>query len=974
MWRKNFWLAAVVLSASGGLEAQAAPAPNPSLSALDSGVNEAEAVSHELEITDLDVRVEVVGNVAETTVTARFANSGGNDLEGTFTLQLPDGAVVSGYALDVEEVMIDGVLMPPVRARLAFEEKLRVRVDPGLGEVRRGNVFSTRVYPILAAGRIIRLKFAAPVSPGRGYELPLVSHTPIARATLGVRVRKGEASPDLGWPVAVKSEWRRVDGDLVNEIVLKNQKLDGAMSIGAAATDGRAFVTRHPSGRRFVELRDVAPGAAPAQSRPRSLRIYWDRSGSRREADLARELELLERYVAATGVTKLEVVPFSSSGATALKAQDVTLATRAIRALDYRGATSFDVLARGSSAAADVCLMFSDGVATIDARPELRFGCQLHAITSAADADLGYLGLLTRLNGGTTVSLARVTPEEAVRRLVTPAPRVLEARSDEGESLRVATLDAGARGWAVVVDAPARGDLVLRLSGVEPGIVERRYTLLNSYGSFAGTGALWAGSRVQELAGDAEQDAELRELSQRYSIASPAMSFIVFEAPEDYINARVAPPASYPAELLEEYREEKLDADEEAAERKAEWLEELVEAWQEQKEWWAEKYESATEPEDLPNVIATSPAPSAAAPAPAAAGSADIGRMPHRVAAQAIESSGAVDEIAVTGMRASDVGPKISLELEPWKPERPYLVALEAAGAGEYARELDAQQSRYGAMPAFYFDVAEWLYRRQRVAEAIEILLSALELPAQDTQTLALVADRLQRYGALDRAIWIHERVRYLEPHRPQPARNLARALQQRGLASRGTSARADLERAMALLTELIMTPPEEDYEGIELVALMDANEVIPRLRAAGSRKIELDPRLIAVLDVDLRVVIEWNTPGTDMDLWVDQPDGERCVYSNAETSIGGQLSNDMTSGYGPEQYLLRRAIGGEYAISIDVFATDAINPNGATMVTAHLTRNYGRRNQKTETMELELRPEDEGEKLVGKFRVGRGR
>ena len=967
MWRIICWLATVVLAGSGGHDAQAAPAANPSLSALESGVNDAGAVSRELEIADLDVRVEVVGNVAETTVTARFVNSGGNDLEGTFTLQLPDGAVVSGYALDVEKVMIDGVLMPPVRARLAFEEKLRVRVDPGVAEVRRGNVFSTRVYPILAEGRVIRLKFAAPLSPGRGYQLPLVSPTPIAHATLGVRVRKGEASPSLTWPAAIKSEWRRVDGDLVNEIVVQDQKFDGALSIGAAASEGRAFVTRHPSGRRFVELRDVAPGAAPTPILPRSLRIYWDRSGSRREADLARELELLERYVAATGATKLEVVPFSSSGATPHAAKDLELATRAIRALDYRGATSFEVLARGSSAAADVCLMFSDGVATIDARPELRFGCQLHAITSAVDADLGYLGLLARLNGGTTVSLARMTPEEAVRLLVTPAPRVLEARSDVGESLRVATLEAGARGWAVVVDAPARGDLVLRIAGVEPGVVERRYTLLNNYGSFAGTGALWAGSRIHELAGDAEQDAELRDLSQRYSIASPAMSFIVFEAPEDYINARVAPPASYPAELLEEYREEKLDADEEAAERKAEWLEELLEAWQEQKEWWTEEYESESEADELPNVVATSPAP-------AAAGSEGISRTPNRAAEQMAMSSGDVDEIAVTGMRASDAGPKISVELEPWKPERPYIVALEAAGPGEYARELDAQESRYGAMPAFYFDVAEWLYRRQRVAEAIEMLLSALELPSQDTQTLALVADRLQRYGALDRAIWIHERVRNLEPHRPQPARNLARALQQRGLASRGASARADLERAMALLTEVIMTPPEDDYEGIELVALMDANEVIPRLRAAGSRKIELDPRLIALLDVDLRVVIEWNTPGTDMDLWVDQPDGERCVYSNAETSIGGQLSNDMTSGYGPEQYLLRRAIGGEYAISVDVFATDAINPNGATMVTAHLTRNYGRRNQKTETMELELRPEDEGEKLVGKFRVGRGR
>jgi hypothetical protein len=258
------------------------------------------------------------------------------------------------------------------------------------------------------------------------------------------------------------------------------------------------------------------------------------------------------------------------------------------------------------------------------------------------------------------------------------------------------------------------------------------------------------------------------------------------------------------------------------------------------------------------------------------------------------------------------------------------------------------------------------------VLEAIDMLLSALELPSQDSQTLSLVADRLKRYGAIDRAVWAYEQVRRLEPHRPQPARNLALALAQRAQNSRGAAATADLERAMALLTEVIMTPVDDAYEGIELVALTDANELIPRLRAAGSRKLDLDPRLVTLLDVDLRVVIEWNTPGTDMDLWVDQPDGERSIYSNPLTHVGGQLSNDMTSGYGPEQYLLRRSIDGEYAIKVNVYSADAINPNGATMVTAHLTRNYGRRNSQTETMELELKPGDEGEMLVGRFRVGR--
>jgi hypothetical protein len=39
--------------------------------------------------------------------------------------------------------------------------------------------------------------------------------------------------------------------------------------------------------------------------------------------------------------------------------------------------------------------------------------------------------------------------------------------------------------------------------------------------------------------------------------------------------------------------------------------------------------------------------------------------------------------------------------------------------------------------------------------------------------------------------------------------------------------------------------------------------------------------------------------------------------------------------------------------------------------VTAHLYRDFGRKTQREEMMDLELGPEDEGELLVGKFVVG---
>jgi len=125
------------------------------------------------------------------------------------------------------------------------------------------------------------------------------------------------------------------------------------------------------------------------------------------------------------------------------------------------------------------------------------------------------------------------------------------------------------------------------------------------------------------------------------------------------------------------------------------------------------------------------------------------------------------------------------------------------------------------------------------------------------------------------------------------------------------------------------MTPWSEDYDGVEMIALMEANRLIPIYRSLGGVEVALDPRLIALLDVDLRVVIEWNSEENDIDLWVDEPNGERAIYSNPRTVIGGRLSNDMTSGYGPEEYLLRRAPNGTFTVRANVYAADRINPNG---------------------------------------------
>ena len=62
----------------------------------------------------------------------------------------------------------------------------------------------------------------------------------------------------------------------------------------------------------------------------------------------------------------------------------------------------------------------------------------------------------------------------------------------------------------------------------------------------------------------------------------------------------------------------------------------------------------------------------------------------------------------------------------------------------------------------------------------------------------------------------------------------------------------------------------------------------------------------------DVAALIFWNTDGTDVDLHVVEPSGEECFYQHTQTASGGHISRDVTTGYGPELYLLPKAPSGK--------------------------------------------------------------
>jgi hypothetical protein len=84
-----------------------------------------------------------------------------------------------------------------------------------------------------------------------------------------------------------------------------------------------------------------------------------------------------------------------------------------------------------------------------------------------------------------------------------------------------------------------------------------------------------------------------------------------------------------------------------------------------------------------------------------------------------------------------------------------------------------------------------------------------------------------------------------LDPDRPQPRRLLALALARLAALS-SSNAKVDLTRAVELLYGIPTTPLDGPWNGIEMIALDEANALLPQLHRAGG-KIDMDPTARAV-------------------------------------------------------------------------------------------------------------------------------
>jgi Ca-activated chloride channel family protein len=249
-----------------------------------------------------EVRVRVVGRVAEIEVSEWFVNEGRRLAEGEYLYPLPGEAVFQGFSLFQGDTELRGEIMDANRAREIYESIVRRRADPALIELAGQGLLRARIFPIQPgetrqvtlrytqvlerAGNALRLAYVGGVR-GSG------DRTAIDRdrfgegrpAPQGVETSFEIDIPDAGdfldpfsptHPIEVDRRGERMTVSIDGEVL-------GRLAVFlplAGEPVGLSIATHRPIGDDGYFMLTLSPDRATRRAEPRDVTVVMDVSGS----------------------------------------------------------------------------------------------------------------------------------------------------------------------------------------------------------------------------------------------------------------------------------------------------------------------------------------------------------------------------------------------------------------------------------------------------------------------------------------------------------------------------------------------------------------------------------------------------------------------------------------------------------------------------------------------------------------------
>lgn len=545
------------------------------------------------------VKVEIVDQVAKTSVDQVFVNNFGRDIEGTYIFPVPEGASVSDFAMYIGHERVKGEILDGRAARRIYEDIVRRMKDPGLLEYMGRNLFRARVYPIPARGeKRVQISYSEVLKAENGlvkYLYPLnterFSRDPLADVGISVRIESQVPILNVYSPshkVAV-----RKDGEGAARVGYEARDVrpdkDFAVYYSLSKDDvGLSFLNwEGPDGGYFMLLAAPRFAAAGEKVVAKNVVLVLDSSGSmagnkiRQAKEAARFIvNHLDRRDAFTLVDFDDgVTPFTEALVPASE-DNVARALKFVDGIEDTGGTNIDeALVAALSRIKDgerpgYVLFLTDGLPTAgqtdtaeilnDVRKANALRSRIFVFGVGDDVNTELLDRLASDHRGTSVYVGEGEDLEVAlsgfyEKISSPllADLAVELKGIETSQVYPRVLPDLFKGSQLVLVGRYRGEgpVTAALTG-RVGRETRRFTLegrpLSGSDRASFLPRLWATRRIGYLLEEIrlqgrtkELEDEVRRLGLKYGIVTPYTSFLVTEKERMTIDA--AAPAAQEA-------------------------------------------------------------------------------------------------------------------------------------------------------------------------------------------------------------------------------------------------------------------------------------------------------------------------------------------------------------------------------------------------------------------------------------------
>ena len=888
-----------------------------------------------MQLQELSMDILVMGQTAVTTMEMTFYNPNDRVMEGEFEFPLSNGQEVSRFALDIDGKLREGVVVDKALGRQAFEDITRRNVDPGLLEKTEGNNFRARVYPMPAQGvRRILIAFEQELSQRDGrdfYFLPIASGVKLKHFKLRTEVVSRMVKADIENTLQLNFGQSR--NSYISEVKKDNYTLDQNIGLTFPKIDKPQLLTATQGTDSYL-YGNIAleKQTLKKKKKPKRIGILWDCSSSSQKRDFDKEYALLDAYFKQVKNVEVSLSTFHiyASPVATFKVKDGNWQElRAhLQKQVYDGAT--DPQAMRFPQGADQYLLFSDGVFNFMEQSfelnkligELR--APVHVVSSQLVTNWDKLQYLAGATGGGFCNLTTQTLPEVLKALRYQSFQLLGYKVKSGKVTDLYPQKGALVGENFTFSGHLESDeatVVVSLGYAGKVIVEKELTFTKNTAAsseeFTLLRRIWAEKKIAQLRKEGAESKAIDAIGRRYGIVTEGNSLIVLETAEDYVRYQITPPK----ELEQEYN--KLSSEintEKITEKEA--LESVIYLSNKQTLWWQTSYpikKQKTEDEEY-----GTPPPPPPAPVEEIAEynnsaevlkdiSYDDAKMVDMSAGYDIISDNSAQQMEMAKSVAESLGykpPQASIVLNAYDPDTPYLKVMEYADPANAVETYYQLKKEYGQTPSFYVDVADYFFKRGDLAQAVLVVSNLAELSLEDAQLLRVLGYKLSSYKAYKEAIEVFRKVVAIREEEPQSYRDLGLALAED----------KQYQEAVETLYKVVKNAWDERFGDVQLVTMNDINSLVARHK--GIKTNFMDKRLLKSEPVDIRVVLSWDTDNCDMDLWVTDPTDEKCFFDNKLTYLGGKISKDVTQGYGPEEFMLKKAPKGSYKIEADYFGT----------------------------------------------------